>query len=52
MSDKPITGSCLCGRVHYEITPPYWGFWYCHCERCRKATGSAHSKDDQRPPAK
>jgi hypothetical protein len=41
-SDK-ITGSCLCGAVHFEITPPYLGFWYCHCERCQKSTGSAHA---------
>jgi hypothetical protein len=45
MLNKPITGSCLCGAVHYEIMPPFLGFVYCHCERCRKATGSAHASN-------
>jgi hypothetical protein len=29
--------------VRFEITPPVSGFRYCHCSRCRKATGSAHA---------
>jgi hypothetical protein len=36
-------GRCLCGTVQFEITPPYLGFWYCHCERCQRSTGSAHA---------
>jgi hypothetical protein len=40
---KPVSGSCLCGTVQFELTPPYIGFWYCHCERCQRSTGSAHS---------
>ncbi|MEM5536944.1 GFA family protein [Neptuniibacter pectenicola] len=43
-------GSCLCGSVHYEITPPYTTFQYCHCSRCRKATGSAHASNIIIPP--
>lgn len=42
MSDTPIKGSCLCGGVTFELTPPIIFFQYCHCSRCRKATGSAH----------
>jgi hypothetical protein len=42
MSDKPIKASCLCGEVKFEVTPPIIFFQYCHCSRCRKATGSAH----------
>ncbi len=38
-----VTGSCLCGRVQYEATGPFPAFRYCHCERCQKLTGSAHS---------
>ena len=38
-----IAGSCLCGSVRFEITPPSTGFRYCHCTRCRKATGAAHA---------
>ena len=40
---QPITGSCLCGAVRFEITPPSTRFRYCHCSRCRKATGAAHA---------
>ena len=35
-------GSCLCGQVRFQITPPLKTFQYCHCSRCRKASGSAH----------
>lgn len=34
-------GSCLCGAVKYEITGALGPIIYCHCSRCRKATGSA-----------
>lgn len=43
MQQQAITGSCLCGAVRFEITPPSTGFRYCHCSRCRKATGAAHA---------
>ncbi len=36
-------GSCLCGAVAYEFDDPVVQFCYCHCPRCRKATGSAHA---------
>ncbi|KAF5327485.1 hypothetical protein D9619_005132 [Psilocybe cf. subviscida] len=35
------TGSCLCGSVRYEITGDPFSFRVCHCQNCRKATGSA-----------
>ena len=38
-----IGGSCLCGSVKFEVTPPFIAFRYCHCSRCRKASGSAHA---------
>ena len=38
----PTPGSCLCGAVRFRITAPFRGFQYCHCSRCRKASGSAH----------
>lgn len=34
---------CLCGKVSYELTGNLGIFQYCHCSRCRKFTGSAHS---------
>src|SRR5262249_24261837 len=37
------TGSCLCGRVRYEIDGELGAFGYCHCTSCRKASGSAHA---------
>jgi hypothetical protein len=43
MSDDTIHGSCLCGTVKFELTPPSAVFRYCHCSRCRKATGTAHA---------
>jgi hypothetical protein len=36
-----LTGHCLCGAVRYEITSQPLGMAYCHCEECRRATGSA-----------
>jgi hypothetical protein len=41
MSSKPLTGSCLCNRVVYEIDGNLGIFQYCHCSRCRKFSGSA-----------
>src|SRR5262245_31694701 len=35
------TGSCLCGAVKYEIRGEVQTAVYCHCSRCRKASGSA-----------
>lgn len=34
-------GSCLCETVHYEVRGALGELVYCHCQRCRKATGSA-----------
>lgn len=37
----PITGHCLCGAVTYRAdAPPLWQA-HCHCESCRRTTGSA-----------
>ncbi|MDO8377900.1 GFA family protein [Phenylobacterium sp.] len=35
----PIKGSCLCGAVTFEITGTPLHLTYCHCDRCRKASG-------------
>jgi hypothetical protein len=42
MSDK-YCGSCLCGDVRFEIEGEFERFYLCHCEYCRKDTGSAHA---------
>lgn len=36
-----LTGHCLCGSVRYEITAKPLALTYCHCEECRRATGSS-----------
>ncbi len=36
-------GSCLCGEVTYEIEGDFENFYLCHCELCRKDTGSVHA---------
>ena len=38
-----IRGSCLCGGVRFEIAKAVGPFELCHCNRCRKASGSAFS---------
>ncbi len=34
------TGSCLCGAVQYEVHGPLRNVVACHCEQCRKQTGT------------
>ena len=36
-------GSCLCGQVKFVVEGDFEQFYLCHCERCRKDTGSAHA---------
>ena len=38
--DAPLTGSCACGAVRFEVTQPFLGAGYCHCHRCQKRSGS------------
>ena len=35
------TGHCLCGDVTFEYRGELGGASYCHCEDCRRHTGSA-----------
>ena len=37
------SGSCLCGAVRFEVEGDFERFYLCHCEYCRKDTGSAHA---------
>lgn len=41
MPALPLTGSCGCGAVRFEISEPLVGAAYCHCTRCQKRTGTA-----------
>lgn len=36
-----IRGSCLCGGVTFEINKAVGPVEFCHCNRCRKVSGSA-----------
>jgi hypothetical protein len=38
---KTIKGSCLCGKVKYEICGEIKVFKYCFCPRCQKVSGGA-----------
>jgi hypothetical protein len=33
-------GSCLCGKVRFEVDGPYPRLYQCHCSLCRKQGGS------------
>ena len=43
MADHPIAGKCLCGAVKFQVSGAFESFFLCHCSRCRKDSGSAHS---------
>jgi len=47
-----IEGGCLCGSIRFEINGDPFRIANCHCDDCRKATGSAFAtnlffKEDQ-----
>lgn len=39
-SETTTTGRCLCGAVTYAFTGPENWAGHCHCESCRRQTGS------------
>ena len=38
---RTLNGSCLCGAIAYQVPDDFEAAFYCHCSRCRRATGSA-----------
>ncbi|WP_445772644.1 GFA family protein [Shewanella sp.] len=40
-----ISGSCCCGDVEFTLENSFSNFFFCHCEQCRKLTGSAHASN-------
>ncbi len=40
---ESMQGSCLCGKVSYQVSGPFDTFHLCHCSQCRKSTGTAHA---------
>ena len=41
MSEKRLTGHCYCGAVTFETSGESYWIGHCHCESCRRASGSA-----------
>ena len=39
------SGCCLCGSVKFQVIGEATRFRYCHCQRCRKSTGSGHASN-------
>jgi hypothetical protein len=46
----PLTGSCGCGAVRFELTQPLASAIYCHCTRCQRRTGTAASASGRAEP--
>lgn len=42
---KTLTGGCCCGAVSFKVKDDFTKFFFCHCEQCRKLTGSAHASN-------
>jgi hypothetical protein len=42
-AQAPLSGSCLCGAIRFELSAPALHAGYCHCTRCQKRTGTAAS---------
>ena len=38
-----ITGDCCCGDVAFTLEDNFSEFFFCHCEQCRKLTGTAYA---------
>ena len=41
MAETTISGNCLCGAIQYELLGPPIVNVLCHCNNCRKSTGSS-----------
>lgn len=44
-SARTIQGGCLCGAVRFEVGNRFGQLLLCHCDQCRKTTGSAHASN-------
>ena len=42
-SDPVLRASCLCGAMRFEIRGPLVGINQCHCDKCRKESGTGSS---------
>ena len=41
VENRTLKGSCLCGRVTYEVADRFEYAMNCHCSQCRRSTGAA-----------
>jgi hypothetical protein len=41
VADSLLAGGCQCGSVRYEIAGTPLELYVCHCQECRKQSGSA-----------
>ena len=39
----PLTGTCNCGAVQFQVSEPFRSARYCHCTRCQRRTGAGAS---------
>lgn len=44
-SSTELHGGCLCGAVRYTVSGQPQSFYHCHCQRCRKASGTGHASN-------
>lgn len=51
MNPTTFSGQCLCGAVRFSVTTIAEDFYFCHCEQCRKITGSAFASNILTKPA-
>ncbi len=45
MPEITLNGSCLCGAVRFQVRGEPQRFYHCHCQRCRKASGTGHASN-------
>jgi hypothetical protein len=38
---SPVSGSCFCGAVRFEVDMPTLFCGHCHCSMCRRSNGAA-----------
>jgi hypothetical protein len=38
--ESPLTGSCACGTVRFQVTAEFKSAGYCHCTRCQRRSGA------------
>ncbi|MEL6116860.1 MULTISPECIES: GFA family protein [Photobacterium] len=42
---RKLHGACLCGAVTFSLDDDFSHFYLCHCDQCKKLTGSAHASN-------